>query len=143
MSEQTDFYPAYFTTRFRVSPPVPVWPGQFVIVTAYATTGERWTDEQNARANAQLLQHIESLGKWFYPVTGYDPTTGHAERGWAIDGPPSLGLELGRAFLQDAIFVVEADKLSVCACSTGKYAEVGSFSTRVDVEVPNFPNFNE
>jgi hypothetical protein len=134
MSGGVFFHPAYFATRFRVSAPAPFWPGAFVIVTAHATTGERWTAAENAQANALLQQRIDSLGRWHHPVTGYDPTTGHAEPGWAIEGPPSLGLELGRVFRQDAIFAVQDDELSVHACGSGGHAEVGSFSERVHVE---------
>lgn len=131
MSDGANFHPAYFATRFRVSAPVPEWPYAFVIVTAFATTGEQWTDSQNARANALLLERIESLGVWSYPVTGFDPGTGHAEPGWAVEVPRSLGMELGREFRQDAIFVVENGMLSVHRCATGAHAALGPFSLRL------------
>ena len=133
MSGEADLHPAYFATRFRVSAPVPVWPARFVIVTAYATTGEQWTAERNAEANASLAERIGELGVWSCPITGYDPATGHAEPGWAIAGPPSLGVQLGRAFQQNAIFAVEAGWLSVHACANAAHADVGPFLERVDV----------
>jgi hypothetical protein len=34
--------PAYFETRFRCDGPLPVWPTRFAIISAHATTGERW-----------------------------------------------------------------------------------------------------
>jgi hypothetical protein len=133
MSVGIPLHPAYFAVRFRVAA-VTAWPEQFAIVTAYATTGEQWTEEQNTQANAALLQRIEALGVWHVPITGYDPATGHAEPGWAIAGPLALGLQLGRAHRQDAIFAVQDGCLSVHACGSGAHADLGRFLDRVDVE---------
>jgi hypothetical protein len=73
--------PVYFTTRFRVAHLPPAWPTTFVIVTAYATTGERWTDAENDRANAVLRERLAAMSVWHWPITGYDPETCYAEPG--------------------------------------------------------------
>jgi hypothetical protein len=134
VSDEGHFHPAYFATRFRVPALAPTWPVSFVIVTAHATTGEQWTAAQNAQANASLLERIAALGVWFCPITGFDPGTGHEEPGWAIEVPLSLGLELGRAFHQDAIFAVENDRLSVHSCEHHTWAVIGPFRERVTGE---------
>lgn len=40
MSEGAPLAPTDFGIRFRVTMPLPAWPEQFVIMTAYATTGQ-------------------------------------------------------------------------------------------------------
>ena len=75
--------PVYFGTHFRVPASVPDWPPEFVIVTAYATTGERWTAAENEAADRRLTEELRLLGVWTARITGYSPQTGHAEPGWA------------------------------------------------------------
>jgi len=128
-------YPAeYFETRFRVATPVAVWPRAFVILTAWATTGEVWTDAQNTQADAVLEAELRAEGRWLVRVTGYSPTTGHEEPGWAVDLQLHDALEVGHRYKQDAIYVVRRDVLSVIRCEPGMpMAVVGTFSARVDV----------
>ena len=126
------FHPAYFSTRFRVEQPVPAWPSAFVVVTAYATTGERWTQAENTRADSALAQHLATLGVWRCRITGYDPATGHAEPGWAVEVTREAGLELGRAFRQDAIYWVDGETLWLVSCHRGDCASVGIFADRLD-----------
>ncbi|MFN6115842.1 MAG: DUF3293 domain-containing protein, partial [Flavobacteriales bacterium] len=105
-------HPAYFTIAFRTEAPQEHWPDQFVIITAYATTGETWSDERNTEADQRL--HAELLLRGCTPlrITGYDPATGHAEPGWAVELPLDDALVVGRAYLQDAIFAVRGDALA-------------------------------
>ncbi len=125
-------HPAYFDTRFRVSEPTPVWPDSFVIITAYATTGEQWSDEENARADEALRRRLVELAGWISRVTGYDPATGHSEHGWAVEIDEVTGVGLGREFRQDAIFRVAGDRLTVVSCVGKGVAAVGGFRERVD-----------
>ncbi len=126
------FHPAYFTTRFRAEPLPPSWPASFVIVTAYATTGEQWSDEENERADEALRRRLFDLGVWVSRVTGFDPATGHAEPGWAVEIDLATGVGLGREYRQDAIFHVEGDRLAVVSCAEHRVTAVGSFRERVD-----------
>lgn len=126
-------HPAYFGVRFRTGTPVAEWPTSFAIITAYATTGETWSPERNKEADQRL--HAELLARGLRPIriTGYDPDTQHAEPGWAVELPLAEALEMGRRYLQDAIFHVVGDELSVCSCAPeGPCAAVGRFTERLN-----------
>jgi len=125
-------HPAYFNTRFQVAQMPQVWPPDFVIVTAYATTGELWTDAENLRADNALREQIAQMAVWHWPVTGYDPDTGHAEPGWAVALTRADGVRLGAEYRQDAIFCVRGDALEVVSCRTGDADSVGSFRNRLE-----------
>jgi hypothetical protein len=127
-------HPAYFETRFRTQEPVPRWPREFVIVTAYATTGDLWPHQRNVDANRKLEAELREGRQWHHPVTGYAPATGHEEPGWAVELGVAVGTGLGRRHLQDAIFHVHGDLLRVVPCESGarQPAFVGSFRQRLD-----------
>lgn len=134
MSDGTErFHPAYFETRFRVAALPASWPGSFVIITACATTGEQWSQEHNASADARLAAELRQADRHPLRITGYSPRTGHAEPGWAVPICVSAGCALGRAFRQDAIYWVEDDALWVVLCAHGERALVGAFRERVDL----------
>ncbi len=122
---------AYFETRFRTPGPVPSWPAMFAIVTAYATTGASWPTEENEQADA-LLE--DALGdRWRERITGYSPTTGHAEPGWAVALPFDDACDLGARFHQDAVYLIEEDDLFVSYCDERReMVRVGSFMDRLD-----------
>lgn len=125
-------HPAYFETRFRIEHPLD-WPEEFVIISAYATTGERWSDERNAEADRKLEAAVVATGRWYGRVTGYSPTTGHAEPGWAVAIPLDAGVKLGWSFEQDAIYHVQNGELSVVRCEPASEAvAIGCFVERVD-----------
>lgn len=127
-----DLHPAYFTVRFRTETPVADWPAGFAIITAYATTGEHWSDDRNKEADQRL--HAELLHRDCAPVriTGFDPHSGHAEPGWAVELPFAEALVIGRKYLQDAIFTVAADTLTVLSCrEDGVTTSIGSFRDRL------------
>ena len=128
---QPPFPPAYFEVRFRATGPA-AWPARFVIVTAWATTGERWTDAENRAADASLLARLRELGIVPVRVTGYAAATGHTEPGWAIDLDVAAALRLGCEFRQHAIYAVDGDALRVLRCADAREATVGSFRERLD-----------
>lgn len=129
--------PAYSDIRFRGGPAPIEWPNQFAIISAHATTGERWSRERNEAADAALRARIESLGFWHERIVGYSPETGHQEPSWAADVSLRSALELGSEFLQDAIFWVEGGALSVHNCAAnGTVAHLGSFHERLDAIGP-------
>ena len=49
-----NLHTAYFGIRFRGPWPDLVCPGEFAIITAYATTGEVWSDQENDEADIAL-----------------------------------------------------------------------------------------
>ena len=125
--------PAYFETRFRTDGTIVRWPAEFVIITAYATTGESWTAERNDSSGRALESELVSREVWFERLTGYSPSTGHAEPGWAAELPLDEARELGIRYRQDAIYHVIDDRLSVTHCDVGReLVFVGSFHDRLD-----------
>jgi hypothetical protein len=125
-------HPAYFAVRFRTGTHVAEWPTSFAIITAYATTGETWTEARNREADGRLHAELFTRGLRPIRITGFDPDTQHAEPGWAVELPQAEALEMGRRYLQDAIFHVVGDELSVCSCAPeGRCAAVGSFTDRL------------
>ena len=79
-----DIHPAYFNVHFRGPWPDRIQPYEFAIITAYATTGETWSEERNRAADLELESELRATGSCMRRITGYDPDTGHAEPGWAI-----------------------------------------------------------
>jgi hypothetical protein len=124
--------PGYFKTHFRTPTPVADWPTEFAIVSAYATTGEKWEDHVNQEADRRLEQELKQRGDWFVRITGYSPKTGHAEPSWAVSMPFAEACELGLHFKQDAIYYVTGDSLSVSYCDSRRaLVSVGEFRSRL------------
>jgi hypothetical protein len=124
---------AYFEVRFIVGEPAPEWPPEFVIITAYATTGETWSRGENEAADRRLREDLARRSAFFVRITGYSPTTGHGEPGWAAVLPFDEACDLGLEFKQDAIYHVAANELSVTYCDERRaLVPVGPFRERVD-----------
>jgi hypothetical protein len=75
--------PFYYQTRFKQDGLSTVLPDTFAVVTAYAPTGEAWTDSKKEAANAALQAGLGGSGRLLGSLTGYSPITGHAEPGFA------------------------------------------------------------
>ena len=127
------FPQAYFETRFRTTSGTATWPARFVIVTAWATTGECWAAADNETADARLAARLHARGRLPVRITGYSPTTGHAEPGWAAELARDEALAIGREFRQHAIYVIDGDALAVQRCADGMTAAVGGFRARLDL----------
>lgn len=124
---------AYLETRFRSSDPSVDWPLAFVIISAYATTGETWSPKQNMAADKALAAALQARGIWHVRVEGYSPLTGHAEPSWAAKIALGEGRGLGGQFFQDAIFHVQGDELRVCPCDgLQECTVIGSFRQRLE-----------
>lgn len=131
----SDMKPEYFETHFRVGDRNAEWPREFVIVSAYATTGEQWTQEENETADRRLESSLRSRGCWLRRITGYSPRTGHAEPSWASVMSFNAACDLGSEFRQDAIYHVCDDLLSVSFCDERRQlVEVGRFRERLHPE---------
>jgi hypothetical protein len=128
---------AYFETRFRPARPVAAWPSEFVIISAFATTGESWTPEQNEVADRRLAADLGARGLWLERITGYSPTTGHSEPSWAVELPLDEARAAGLRFHQDAIYYVREGRLSVTHCDAHReHVHVDSFRARLDEQSP-------
>jgi hypothetical protein len=124
-------HPSYLNIVFRTEKPVEVWPSMFVIISAYATTGETWTAERNNEADGHMRAELVRRGYAPLRITAYDPNALHAEPSWAVDMPVEEALELGRHFLQDAIFTVRNDGLVVAQCASRRTWDIGGFHERL------------
>jgi len=128
-------HPAYFETHFHTADAGEDWPHEFVIISAYATTGEHWPHGRNAAADQQLAECLRQHSSWLKRVTGYSPTTGHAEPSWAAALPFDEACDLGLIFHQDAIYYIAEDVLSVSHCDARrKLIPVGSFRSRLSAQ---------
>jgi hypothetical protein len=126
--------PAYFETRFRTTKPITGWPAEFVIISAFATTGETWTSQENENADRRLASELVAADVWLLRVTGYSPATGHAEPSWAVELSLDKARMLGLRFHQDAIYHVNDDRLSVTCCeSQSELIHVDFFRSRLDL----------
>ncbi len=107
---------AYFQTYFDAHGFLGPWPKAFAIITAFETTGEVWTPERNSDADRQLQGELDAWSVWHRRATGFSPSSGHSEPGWAAELPFEDACDLGLKFLQDAIYYVEDDRLFVSYC---------------------------
>lgn len=122
----------YFETHFQHAGDWHPAPRSFAIITAYATTGEDWPQERNLAADRRLEEQLDATGHWRRRLTGYSPTTRHAEPGWAVALAFEAACDLGKAFLQDAIYFVEDATLTVSFCDHRRgRVIVGPFQTRL------------
>lgn len=129
-----DLHPAYFEVRFRTDVPVAHWPDRFAIITAYATTGETWSDQRNIEADARLYASLLERQCKPIRIVGFDPETGHSEPGWAVDLAPEEAQAIGLQFLQGAIFLVEGDVLRMARSVVGSpWLTAGAFRERLSV----------
>ena len=133
-------HPGYLETRFRVCQPLSYWPSEFAIISAHATTGERWSERENEACDMELEEELWVLPVWQRRITGFSPETGHEEPSWAVELPLERAIDLGRRFRQDAIFHVVGDDLSVVSCGEGTArTEMGGFRQRLELDPDPVP----
>ena len=126
------FTTIYFESQFHIDARSLQFPERFAIITAYATTGETWTVEENEAADRALAEDLARSGKWHERIIGYSLTTGHAEPGWAVEMDLADACDLGLRYLQDAIYFVSGDELWVSLCAEPRErAFVGGFRERL------------
>lgn len=121
----------YRETEFRMEKVPDEWPRQLAIISAFATTGETWTDAENAEADERLNEELRSRGLSPLRITGYSPRTGHAEESWAVEIDLDDACEIGRRFRQDSIYFIIGDTLYVTSCEDPELEIVGTFRERV------------
>jgi hypothetical protein len=123
----------YFETQFKTEDDIKEWPEEFVIITAFATTGKQWSEAQNAAADRALLEELGAPDRLIGRVTGYSLETLHAEPGWAAVMPWREACMLGLKYKQDAIYVVRDDQLFVTFCGDRRQlVPVGDFRERLN-----------
>ena len=126
-------HPEYFKTRFLVENDVNTWPASFAIISAFATTGQQWTDSENDAADRRLENELRCAGVWHARITGFSLETGHAEPSWAVEVGFQEACDIGERHHQDAIYHVEGDALYVSYCNAHRaLIPVDSFRSRID-----------
>jgi len=109
-------------------------PEEFAIITAYATTGHKWSEKQNSVADRKLKNTLLVESDWLPRITGFSPTSGHREPGWAAPADLERACEIGKHFKQDAIYYVKSDRLFVSYCDARRaLVPVGRFSERLHI----------
>lgn len=128
------FHPAYFLTRFYVSLEELEFPGQGVILSACATTGEIWPADRSRLADQKLESCLRGYSPGFLiRLIGYSPADNHFEASWLVDLDLLTGCRIGEQFLQDALYFLDHDSLDVVDCSDRfRRANVGTFYDRLD-----------
>lgn len=125
--------PEYFKTRFRTTENQVHFPEEFVIITAYPTTGETWEPSKIEKADQKLEDELRFRKTWILRIEGYSLESGHAEQGWGTTMPIDDACEIGLRYRQDAIFHVKNDLLSVTYCDERReLVNIGSFEERLD-----------
>lgn len=125
-------HPAYFHTRFAVADPGMTLPHEFAIITAYATTGQTWTNLENEAADRELGDLLREGNDRSVRITGFSPDTGHTEPGWLSPISWSDACDTGLRFKQDAIYFVSNDTLFVSHCDKRReLVLVGPFRERL------------
>ena len=82
-----------------------------------------------------LEDELRETRLWMRHLTDYDPATGHAEPGWAVEMSFEAACDLGRRFKQDAIFWVSGNRVWVVKCGPDRQRrEIGPFADRFAVE---------
>jgi hypothetical protein len=87
------------------------WPNSFGILTAYATTGETWTLEQNVAADRQLEAELRKSGYRIHRISGYSKDFKTHEEGWAVEMDLKTAWDLAVKYKQVALFYYENDEL--------------------------------
>lgn len=128
------FHPAYFETRFYIEKPQRELLDPAIILSAFATTGQRWPEQANRTADEALQRLLANLPhRELTRLIGYSPYDGHGEPSWHLDCDLSTGCRIGREFYQDALYVVEQGELYVVLCNVPEHrAHVGRLSERLD-----------
>jgi len=133
--------PIYLETRFkRDSENDPLFntleklPDEFAIITAYATTGEHWSDLKNTEADELLKEYLQSHFSCVKRITGYSSSTGHSEPGWLVNCSFEEGCDIGLSFKQDAIYWGENGDLFVSYCGLQR-SKVWVLETALSINV--------
>lgn len=123
---------SYSETRFIASEDI-VWPPEFVILSAYATTGEHWTARENERADSALWRFLKEKGGWLARVICASQSASLKEPCWAFQMTFEAACELGMTYRQEALYYVKGDELFVSYCDERKaLRRIGRFRERVD-----------
>jgi len=101
----------YKSTVFQYQDFPADWPKSFAILTAYATTGETWTPEQNIAADHELEAELRKGGYRIHRISGYSKDLKTHEEGWAVVMDLKTAWDLAVKYKQVALFYYQNDEL--------------------------------
>ena len=101
----------YKSTVFQYQDFPADWPKSFAILTAYATTGETWTDAQNKEADQKLEAELRKGGHRIHRISGYSEDLKTHEEGWAVVMDLKPAWDLAIKYKQIALFYYHNDEL--------------------------------
>jgi hypothetical protein len=87
------------------------WPKSFAILTAYATTGEKWTPEQNIAADLELEAELRKGSYRIHRISGYSKDLKTHEEGWSVVMDLKPAWDLAVKYKQVALFYYQNDEL--------------------------------
>jgi len=91
------------------------------ILTAWDPGGERPSEADNRRREADLEADLRPLAGGIWVAEGFDPVSGHREEGVAVRGIREAdALALGARYGQDAIFAWTPREWTIVACDAGR-----------------------
>lgn len=116
---------AYRTTVFEGAPAAAALlagPGPAGIVTAW-NPGRVLGPRENAERDRALRAELVRRGIAHARILGRSPDAAHHEESWAVRCPRKTTLELGQAFGQEAVYLVEGGTLVLAGCAAGAEEE--------------------
>jgi hypothetical protein len=123
--------PEYLETVFIGTPPVTGWPTDFHIVTAF-NPKKILPEPENHAADARLRNQLERDQIVHFRITGCSADLAHQEASWAIVGISlERAIEIGRHYVQNAIFEVLNGEAFVVSCDTLERQSIGQFQKRL------------
>jgi hypothetical protein len=89
------------------------------VLTAWNPGDHRPTDDENDRANSQLLADLEQVDPNVLPALGADPSSNHFEDSWAASEiTDDQAIALGQKYGQVAIFRLDFESQTVLSCDS-------------------------
>ena len=138
MPRSSHRWDGYRTVVFELASEAALPQGPLGIVTAWnpgvgEVGGQVLSLAENEARDARLRRRLEAAALDHVRIVGRSPSGDHAEASWLVAAPPPVIVALGRAFGQDAVYLLDApaDALALAPCDGGPPEALGSFRARI------------
>ena len=123
--------PEYLETVFYGPVPAAGWPLDFHVITAW-NPKQIVSEPENVAADTRLRTQLELDQIAHFRITGGSADLAHEEASWAIVCISlERAIEIGRQYLQNAIFEVLNGEAFVVSCDTLERQSIGQFQQRL------------
>ncbi|MEI7774208.1 MAG: DUF3293 domain-containing protein [Verrucomicrobiota bacterium] len=123
--------PEYLETVFYGPTPATGWPSDFHVITAF-NPKKILPEPENHAADTRLRTQLEQDQIVHFRITGCSADLAHQEASWAIVGISlERAIEIGRHYVQNAIFEVLNGEAFVVSCDTLERQSIGRFQERL------------